>query len=230
MEKTRGVEIRQETWTLPSAQEEVYTERNTRGDPDIEMAKDYEHPTEDRAPSAPTPISREKTSPISELIIPSGNSTTKKFQTELPAEWQPTKPRQDQARAVPKQKKPKARGLTDGQRAAWAHAHYIINHGTTDDAARFLTFPKNANRTPAEALHQIRVLARRRIPTWEQAKDVIFSSSESGTESLEAHTQLCTSIIPLQPGEKSDTDNLSTDTYHLAFKDKHEQRTTRTGK
>ena len=147
-----------------------------------------------KAPPHPPRVN--KRPPISAIIIPSSNNTTRKIQSELPVEWIPIKHRQDRAQTISKQKKPKTRGLTDGQRAAWAHTHYIINHGSANDAARFLTFPKNVNHTPTEALHQVRVMARRRVPTWEQAKDTIFSSSESSIESLVAHTRLCTNIIP----------------------------------
>ena len=127
-------------------------------------------------------------------------------QTQLSAAWCPQHQSKLAKKGTKQKTKKKAKGLTDGQRAAWAHAHYIINHGSADDAARFLTFPKNVNRTPPEALHQIRVMARRRVPTWGQAKDAIFSSSESSMESLATHTRLCTSIIPRRVDEPSDTD------------------------
>ena len=62
----------------------------------------------------------------------------------------------------PQKKKPKAKskGLTDAQRAAWAHAHYIIHHGTAADATRFLKYPQTVANTPPEALNEVRVLAR----------------------------------------------------------------------
>ena len=69
--------------------------------------------------------------------------------------------------------------LSDAQRAAWAHAHYIINHGTNDDAKRFMTHLKNIKYTPADALKEIRKMAARRIPTWEEAAAAVFSSSSS---------------------------------------------------
>ena len=37
-----------------------------------------------------------------------------------------------------KRQKSKSTNLTDAQRAAWAHAHYIIHHGTQHDAVRLL--------------------------------------------------------------------------------------------
>ena len=56
--------------------------------------------------------------------------------------------------------KAKSKGPTDAQRAAWAHAHYIIHHGTAADATRFLKYPQTVANTPPEALNEVRVLAR----------------------------------------------------------------------
>ena len=110
-------------------------------------------------------------------------------QSNLPTTWQTTASRQapnKQAKAkliksrTDKQRnkaKKKTSTLTDGQRAAWAHAHFIINHGTYEDAAKFLTHQKNVARTPAAALHEVKVMARRRVPTWKEAKEAVFSSS-----------------------------------------------------
>lgn len=55
-------------------------------------------------------------------------------------------------------------------------------HGTNADTAKFLSHQKNVTRTPADALHKIRVMARRQVPTWEQAAAAAFSSSESSSE------------------------------------------------
>ena len=81
--------------------------------------------------------------------------------------------------------KPKAATRTDTQRAAWAHAHFIIHHGTGDDAQRFMSHPKNITDTPADALHEVHKMAAMRIPTWKEAKAAVFSSSSS-EESMEA--------------------------------------------
>ena len=48
--------------------------------------------------------------------------------------------------------KAKIAGYTDAQRAAWAHAHYIVHHGTPAEAARLLTFPNIVANTPKETL------------------------------------------------------------------------------
>ena len=101
--------------------------------------------------------------------------------------------------------KKKSRGLTDIQRAAWAHAHYIVHHGTAEDAARFMTHPRNIKNTPAEALHQVQLMARRRVPTWEQAEAAVFSSSDSSCENLDPHTRHRTDIVPCRPKKKVNT-------------------------
>ena len=154
---------------------------------------------------------------LSEINIPSGNHARKTIQSELPTAWTrgptrkdsnaPTKdnPRHPGRAKLPGKKKAKPRGLTDAQRAAWAHAHYIINHGTVEEASRFLTHPRTVERTPAEALHQIKVMARRRVPTWEQAAAAVFSSSDSSCESPAPHDRLSTNIIPRRSYASSDS-------------------------
>ena len=106
-----------------------------------------------------------------------------------------------QCRKKPKPVKPK--GLTDAQRAAEAHAHYIINHGTEADAEKFIkhrrirnvctdtlstlqgmrnavkvvtTAPSTSCTTPTAPAPQA---MRRpvRTPTWKEAAVAVFSSS-----------------------------------------------------
>ena len=66
----------------------------------------------------------------------------------------------------------KPTALTDAQRAAWAHTHYITHHGTKDDAARLLTHQNRIARNipvSASALKTIRGMVIARVLTWEQA-------------------------------------------------------------
>ena len=51
------------------------------------------------------------------------------------------------------------------QRSEWAHAHFIIHHGTNADTAQFLTHPRNVKNTPVDALKEIRVMSVERVPT-----------------------------------------------------------------
>ena len=98
--------------------------------------------------------------------------------------------------------------MTNKQRAAEAHAHYIIHHGSGTDAARFLhantrsrsissattqkllhVCPAQTPTTPAILLNITTPLApqpltptpitgtRTKIPTWEEARITVFSSS-----------------------------------------------------
>ena len=123
------------------------------------------------------------------------------IQSELPPAWQPAPSNSAPSRTTKSKlkapcnnkqsskEKKKITRLTDAQRAAWAHAHFIVNHGTNLDAAKFLTHKKIVAQTPAEDLHKIRVMARRRVPTWQQAEAAVFSSSESSEESAEPITR-----------------------------------------
>ena len=89
--------------------------------------------------------------------------------------------RPDRTSKIVEKKKSKTRktvGLSDKQRAAWARAHYIINHGSAKDAAQFLTLHKNVENTPTEALRKIRIMVRNRIPTWEEAAAAVFRSTD----------------------------------------------------
>ena len=116
------------------------------------------------------------------------------IQSTLPTAWQPVpngttsnKPSKLKSRTPPLKEQSssvarKPARLTNAQRAAWAHAHYIIHHGTNSDAVKFMTHQKNVENTPAEALYKIRVMARRTVPTWEQAAAVLFSSSDSSSD------------------------------------------------
>ena len=81
-----------------------------------------------------------------------------KFGSRKPAKKKATK---SKTKPKPKPKKPKATGLTDSQRAAWAHAHFIIHHGTPADAARFLTHQRTVDNTPVDALADIRKMAQK---------------------------------------------------------------------
>jgi len=150
------------------------------------------------SPEAPT------FSPTKTLIDPSPPIVTteakhypKKIQSQLPLAWRQSgkvvqitldgkKPKNSNPRSQTKQKSGKSTSLTDAQRAAWAHAHYIIHHGTTHDAARLLMHQKIVRDIPPTALESIRRMAAMRVPTWEQAAAVVFSSSEDSDDSLEA--------------------------------------------
>ena len=127
------------------------------------------------------------------ILIPvntSAKQAARMVQTEIPATWRPalsTKPGatiSKNSKNVKVWRKPKQTALTDAQRAAWAHAHYIIHHGTNEDAARFLTHPKLVRNTPSDALHRVRVMAAMRVPTWDEAAAAVFSSSSSCEGSL----------------------------------------------
>ena len=87
---------------------------------------------------------------------------------------------------------------TDAQRAAWAHAHFIIHHGTGDDAKRFMSHPKNIANTPEDALHEVQKMAAMRIPTWAEAAAAVFSSSSS-EDSLDVANE--TGLQPAGPTE-----------------------------
>ena len=90
---------------------------------------------------------------------------------------QAQKAREKQKAMVLKTKESKNSVLTDKQRAAWAHAHYIAHHGTASEAARFLTDKSNIINTPAELLGKVKVIAKMKVPTWEEAAAAVFSSS-----------------------------------------------------
>ena len=121
--------------------------------------------------------------------------TARTIQTQLPLAWQPTlrakcnkltktKIRKPKNNEQTKKRKSKSTGLTEAQRAAYAHAHYIIHHGTKADAARFLTYPTNVTNTPTTALDEIRLMAAMQVPTWEQAAAVVFSSSAAAMTAI----------------------------------------------
>ena len=48
------------------------------------------------------------------------------------------------------------RGLTDKQRATFAHAHYIIHHGTAKSAAKFMQNKSNTANASAEMLNKLK--------------------------------------------------------------------------
>jgi len=79
-------------------------------------------------------------------------------------------------------KKKKAKTWTTKQCATNAAAHYIVNHGTAEDAHNFLQNKINARNTPADMLAQLDKLKEKHnplppVPTWEQADAAVFSSS-----------------------------------------------------
>ena len=117
------------------------------------------------------------------------NKFGKKVQAQLPSAWRlgakQEKVKVAQQKQKLKTKKVKEAALTDAQRAAWAHAHYIIHHGTKDDAARLLTNTRVARNIPAAALKSIRGMAIARVPTWEQAAAAVFSSSGESDDSID---------------------------------------------
>ena len=161
-----------------------------------------------KALTAPThhPQTRVVKTPLLSILPSTSNKCTDRMtQPQLPAAWQPKALRptsEPSAKAALKAlctKKPssapkkKSGRLTDAQRAAWAYAHFIINHGSNADAAKFLTHQKNVDNTPDEVLHKIRVMARRQVPTWEQAAAAVFSSSDSSSnESIGSTVQIHT--------------------------------------
>ena len=51
-----------------------------------------------------------------------------------------------------KKKKTKRVGWTDKQRTKWAHAHWIIHHGTAQEAKQFLQLKDNTNNVPEETI------------------------------------------------------------------------------
>ena len=84
-------------------------------------------------------------------------------------------------------KKLKSKGLSTEQRAAWAHAHYIVNHGTVDDALKFLKQTKTVANTPHETLAELKKMCLQQPPTWAEAEAAVFDStltSSSDTSSL----------------------------------------------
>ena len=133
-------------------------------------------------------------------------------QQTLPSMWRKTEHEGNNKRTKvgPKKKKGKSKPiiLTDAQRAAWAHAHFIIHHGTNQDAARLLTHQLTVQNTPAAALKEIRRMAAMRIPTWTEAAAAVFSSSDESDNSLEVTDGTHKSISMDQESPLDDSDIL----------------------
>ena len=84
----------------------------------------------------------------------------------------------------------------------WAHAHFIIHHGTLADAARFLTHPRNVANTPTTTLDEIRLMSKMQIPTWDQAAAAMFSSSSDSSDgSFKSSVTTRSPILALQLSE-----------------------------
>ena len=166
------------------------------------------------APKTITPIILSPKAPtftpriLTKLATPPATQNTaqpaKKVQTLIPLTWRQrsaTQPKADaknnKIQTAVRKKKSKPPSLTDAQRAAWAHAHYIINHGTANDAARLLAHQKTARNIPEEALSKIRRMAAMRVPSWSQAKVEVFSSScsESSASSIDEHSSAITHTL-----------------------------------
>ena len=130
-------------------------------------------------------------------------------QPKLPAAWQTrTKSGVEIPVKVQKKKKNKLKKpcLADAQRAAWAHAHFIVHHGDAADARRFLTHPKIVADTPAGTLAEVRKLAAMWVPIWEQAAALVFSSSDNSDGTIDDSASRAN-----QPPLVRDTRNLPSD-------------------
>ena len=157
------------------------------------------------SPRAPTFSPTTLTEPPPSLAKTGQKQVAKKVQSLLPLAWRqsagmskdrnPTTKSKIITSQQPKgKKKSKPASLNDAQRAAWAHAHYIIHHGTNHDAARLLTHQKIARNIPAAALGRIRKMAARRVPTWTHANMAVFSSSDDSDIGSEPPTNIDTSL------------------------------------
>ena len=141
-------------------------------------------------------ITATETTTTRPIYIPATNPA-KTAQTQLEKYWQRTTTGTESGKhsarihvldCKKKPSKAKTTKLSDAQRAAWAHAHFIIHHGTKEDAKRFMLHPKNIKNTPADALTKVRKMAAQRFPTWEEAKAAVFSSSSSDESDDTART------------------------------------------
>ena len=146
-------------------------------------------------------------------------ANVKRAQLTLPHMWDMPGRKTGDARAATRSKckgpinkekrksKCKPPTLTNAQRAAWAHAHYIVHHGTNQDAARLMKNQQVVKNIPAAELAIIKRMAASRIPTWEQAAAAVFSSSEESDTTLENSPSplMHTSITPAAPSSKEDS-------------------------
>ena len=99
-------------------------------------------------------------------------NTPRMIQPQLPSYWQITSHTQSGPATGTTVRKSKSKSKTvnqkptvHSQRSEWAHAHFIIHHGTNADTAQFLTHPRNVKNTPVDALKEIRVMSVERVPT-----------------------------------------------------------------
>ena len=118
------------------------------------------------------------------------------------------RPLHHQKQKVQKSKpKEKKRSLTTKQRAAWAHAHYILHHGTATDAANFLENHNKVSNTSGPTISKLKQMRIIPLPAWEQANGILFSSSdESSSFSSPTRTQHCKAHLcllqRLSPGQQ----------------------------
>ena len=115
--------------------------------------------------TAPSPSTSNTTAP---------KKTRNAFKILMKAKQKQTKRQKEQ---VKQSKRPKT--WTDEQRRAWAHAHYIANHGTRADARCFLSSKSNVTNTATATLAKLKLMTA--VPAWENAAAAVFdSSSDSG--------------------------------------------------
>ena len=106
-----------------------------------------------------------------------------------------------------KVKKAKPKGLTTPQRAAWAHAHYIVNHGTAADAQQFLSNHIRAGNAPLETLKALKQMCPApHLPTWDEARAAVFDSTFS---SEDTDTWMEPAAAPDNTHPSDDTDTSS---------------------
>ena len=127
------------------------------------------------------------------------NATTRNAPLNWPITWKsPDANDRKTGKTVTKKrvkKNPKKiKGLTDSQRAAEAHTHFIIHHGVVEDATRFLSHKANSENVSAATVNRLKAL----LPTWEHAKAMVFSSSdESAYEYDDTLTEQTSTTIPV---------------------------------
>ena len=57
-----------------------------------------------------------------------------------------------------KSKKTKRKGLTDKQRVKEAHTHWIVHHGTTQEAKQFLKLKANTNNVSVDTIASLTLM------------------------------------------------------------------------
>ena len=113
------------------------------------------------------------------------------------------KPRQ----RIQKKKKKANSGYTDAQRAAFAHAHFIVHHGTKADATRFLAHAKNVNNTPATILAQVKEMV-----TTQRPAQVQTVTAQRKVRQPPATTKRTPSVTPTTTPTTRTTTNATTGT------------------